>query len=31
VPAEMTPEEAARLALQTTVSVMRKAGIALAA
>jgi sugar phosphate isomerase/epimerase len=27
VPAEMTPEEAARLALQTTVAAMKKAGI----
>ena len=30
VPAEMTPEEAARLALQTTVAVMTKAGVTLA-
>jgi len=29
VPAEMTPDEAARLALQTTVAVMKKAGVAL--
>jgi sugar phosphate isomerase/epimerase len=31
VPAEMSPEEAARLALQTTVAVMKKAGVAPAA
>jgi len=30
VPAEMTPEEAARLALQTTTAVMKKAGLTLA-
>ena len=30
VPAEMTPEEAARLALQTTIAVMTKAGVTLA-
>jgi sugar phosphate isomerase/epimerase len=28
VPAEMAPEEAARLALQTTIAVMKKAGVA---
>jgi sugar phosphate isomerase/epimerase len=31
VPAEMTPDEASRLALQTTVAVMTKAGITPAA
>ena len=31
IPAEMTPEEAARLALETTVAVMQKAGVAPAA
>jgi sugar phosphate isomerase/epimerase len=30
VPAEMTPEDAARLALQTTTAVMKKAGLTLA-
>ena len=30
VPAEMSPEEAARLALQTTIAVMKKAGVTLA-
>ena len=29
IPAEMTPEEAARLALQTTTAVMKKAGVTL--
>ena len=29
VPAEMSPEDAARLALQTTVAVMKKAGVTL--
>lgn len=31
IPAEMSPEEAARLALQTTLAVMKKAGVAPAA
>lgn len=31
IPAEMTPDEAARLALQTTLAVMKKAGVAPAA